>query len=175
MGSHDWSEYLKNWKDKDCTCADNMKVTHMLRYGEDFPYCKYCESGRKLAAIFDALGRMTPGGVFGIFPDNENMVNAVIEQNPVDALVMQRIFMELIGAERSDRARDLANLRHEGDPKQQEKAFVFECWGAWQTNPKQYKSKAEFARAMLDKCEHLTSQKKIEDWCREWEKKAQEP
>ena len=31
-----------------------------------------------------------------------------------------------------------------------------------------YKSKAAFARDMLEKCEHLTSTKKIEDWCREW-------
>lgn len=173
METHRWSKYLKNWKDKDCTCADNMKVTHMIRYGEDFPYCKYCESGRKLAAITDALCRMTPEGVFGIFPDNENMVNAVIEENPVDALVMQRIFMELVGAERSDRARDLALRRYEDDPKQKEKDFVFECWKAWQAKPEQYKSKAAFARSMLDKCEHLTSSKKIEDWCREWEKSVE--
>lgn len=56
------------------------------------------------------------------------------------------------------------------DPKQGEKAFVRECWQAWDKKPDFYKSKAEFARDMLTKCEHLKSQKKIEDWCREWEK-----
>lgn len=55
------------------------------------------------------------------------------------------------------------------DPKQNEKAFVYECWDAWQKKIDSYESKAAFARDMLSKCEYLTSQKKIEDWCREWE------
>jgi|SRR3569833_1965126 len=55
------------------------------------------------------------------------------------------------------------------DPKQGEKNFVKECWQQWQINPESYKSKAAFARDMLDKCEHLKSTKKIEDWCRQWE------
>lgn len=56
------------------------------------------------------------------------------------------------------------------DPKQQDKSLVYSCWQDWQKKLDSYKSKAEFARDMLTKCEHLTSQKKIEDWCREWEK-----
>jgi hypothetical protein len=56
------------------------------------------------------------------------------------------------------------------DPKQKEKAFIFACWQKWQESPTTYASKAAFARDMLTKCEHLTSQKKIEDWCREWGK-----
>jgi len=56
------------------------------------------------------------------------------------------------------------------DPKQKEKSFVRECWQDWQKNPDSYKSKAAFGKDMLQKCEHLDSQKKIEDWCREWEK-----
>lgn len=55
------------------------------------------------------------------------------------------------------------------DPKQREKAFVRECWKAWQEKPDSYNGKAAFARDMLTKCEHLESQKKIEDWCRDWE------
>lgn len=55
------------------------------------------------------------------------------------------------------------------DPKQKEKGFVYECWQLWQQQPSDYKGKAAFARDMLDKCEYLTSQKIIEDWCREWE------
>ncbi|WP_263770545.1 hypothetical protein [Propionivibrio soli] len=62
-----------------------------------------------------------------------------------------------------------ARLRVSLDPKQKEKALVKECWTAWQEKTATYKSKAEFARDMLTKCENLRSQKKIEDWCRQWE------
>ena len=55
------------------------------------------------------------------------------------------------------------------DPKQHEKLFVKECWEKWKKEPLSYKSKTEFANDMLDKCEHLKSQKRITDWCREWE------
>ena len=72
---------------------------------------------------------------------------------------------------RREQATISATARYKQDPKQKERKFVFECWNAWQVEPEQYKSKAEFARAMLDKCEHLVSQKKIEDWCRSWEAK----
>jgi len=58
------------------------------------------------------------------------------------------------------------------DPKQGEKNFIFECWQKWQSGRTIYKGKAAFARDMLTKCEHLTSQKKIEDWCRAWESKG---
>lgn len=60
--------------------------------------------------------------------------------------------------------------RHAKDPKQREKAFIRQCWTDWQRTPDAYKSKAAFARDMLDKCEHLMSTKQIEDWCREWDK-----
>lgn len=60
--------------------------------------------------------------------------------------------------------------RWNGDPKKAEKAFVESCWIHWQENPSNYKYKSDFAVDMLNKCEHLKSQKKIEDWCREWEK-----
>jgi hypothetical protein len=63
-----------------------------------------------------------------------------------------------------------ASAKLAADPKQKEKQFIFECWQNWQKKPDNYPSKAAFARDMLPKCEHLTSQKKIEDWCREWGK-----
>lgn len=63
-----------------------------------------------------------------------------------------------------------AQARHKADPRQEEKAFVLNCWRDWQRDPSRYQGKAAFARDMLGKCEHLISQKKIEDWCREWEK-----
>jgi hypothetical protein len=67
-------------------------------------------------------------------------------------------------------AKDNVKKKLENDPKQDEKKFVFECWQQWQKKPELYGSKAAFARDMLDKCVCLTSQKKIEDWCREWQK-----
>jgi len=70
----------------------------------------------------------------------------------------------------SARARDAAVRRHAADPRQAEKAFVLECWKDWRANPTRYKSKAKFARDMLEKCQHLESEKKITDWCRDWEK-----
>ncbi|WON74236.1 hypothetical protein [Nitrosospira sp. Is2] len=65
------------------------------------------------------------------------------------------------------------NAWKDRDPKQKEKKFVFECWQQWQKAPHSYPSKAAFARDMLTKCELLTSQKKIEDWCRDWEAKME--
>lgn len=73
---------------------------------------------------------------------------------------------------RSELAMQGATARHRNDPKQAERKFVWECWNAWQVKPDLYKSKAGFGRDMLDKCEHLSSQKKIEDWCRLWESDA---
>jgi hypothetical protein len=64
---------------------------------------------------------------------------------------------------------DYGKIRLENDPKQAEKLFVKECWEKWQQAPSSYKNKTKFANDMLEKCEHLTSQKKITDWCREWE------
>ncbi|MEM8510923.1 hypothetical protein RCH14_000214 [Massilia sp. MP_M2] len=69
----------------------------------------------------------------------------------------------------SETARKRANLRHEKDPKQADRHFVFNCWKEWRKKPETYKGKAAFARDMLDKCENLESQKVIEDWCRRWE------
>lgn len=71
---------------------------------------------------------------------------------------------------RRDMAYRGAIARIKLDPKQNDKKFVFACWKEWQDNPERYSSKASFARDMLEKCEHLVSNKKIEDWCREWEK-----
>jgi|CXWL01.1.fsa_nt_gi hypothetical protein len=71
---------------------------------------------------------------------------------------------------RRDMAYQGAIARIRLDPKQNDKKFVFTCWQEWQDCPERYSSKASFARDMLEKCEHLVSNKKIEDWCREWEK-----
>jgi hypothetical protein len=73
---------------------------------------------------------------------------------------------------KSEQASAGAKAKRDNDPRQKEKQLVFQCWQKWQSKPSNYKTKAAFAKDMLDKSEHLTSQKKIEDWCREWERKS---
>jgi hypothetical protein len=63
-----------------------------------------------------------------------------------------------------------AIARHAKNPRQREKSFIRQCWTDWQMKPDAYASKAAFARDMMSKCEHLTSPKVVEDWCREWDK-----
>lgn len=60
----------------------------------------------------------------------------------------------------------------QNSPKQSEKLFIQDCWQEWQSHPLRYKDKSAFATDMLEKSEHLTSLKKITDWCREWEKES---
>ncbi len=64
------------------------------------------------------------------------------------------------------------NKKRENDKNgsQKDKEFVRQCWEKWQDNKHQYKSKAQFARAMLDKIEILTSTKVIEKFCLTWER-----
>lgn len=90
-------------------------------------------------------------------------------------LLMQRPALreawgELLSESRTEAARKTAAAKHAADPRQSEKAFVRQCWEEWQADSARYLSKAAFARDMLDKCKVLRSTKKIEDWCRSWEK-----
>lgn len=68
----------------------------------------------------------------------------------------------------SQRTRRGADARHLKDPKQSAKLGVYEWWKRWQEAPTLYKSKAHFARVMLDKFPVLDSQAVIQDWCRDW-------
>lgn len=106
-------------------------------------------------------------------PDNFSVMlklDRFIQNNPIDIYVLTHIIGYTNKSSATARARFNAALRHANDPKQQEKSFIYSCWQGWQEKPDSYKSKAAFARDMLTKCEKLKSQKKIEDWCREWEK-----
>lgn len=73
---------------------------------------------------------------------------------------------------RKELARKAVEIRHQKDPKQQEKIFIKGCWRDWAEKPSRYPDLASFARDMLTKCEHLKSQRKIENWVREWKKEA---
>lgn len=83
---------------------------------------------------------------------------------------MSSAFMAGMEVQRSLSGSRAAAKRLMNDPRQEEKTFIRECWRDWKKGITNYKSKAAFARDMIDKCEHLTSIKKVEDWCREWEK-----
>lgn len=72
--------------------------------------------------------------------------------------------------QKTSAARNSARVKVARDPRQRDKAFVLQCWKEWKADPSRYKNKTKFARDMLDKCQHLESEKKITDWCREWEK-----
>lgn len=80
----------------------------------------------------------------------------------------------LIKKDRVRLAKKGAEAKLANDPRQDEKKTVRSHWEQWKKFPARYRSKADFARYMLKTCEHLTSQKKIEDWCREWEKEQQQ-
>jgi hypothetical protein len=95
-----------------------------------------------------------------------------IEKHPPSAGVIALLAFVAQDRSKSDQGRRGAMARIAKDPKQKDKTAVFECWRKWQLEPANYKSKAAFARDMLSKYENLKSQKKIEDWCREWEAKS---
>lgn len=106
-------------------------------------------------------------------PDNPSVIlglDRFIQNNPIDLFALKHIISYANKAAATERARFNAALRHANDPKQQEKSLIYSCWQGWQEKPDSYKGKAAFARDMLTKCEELKNQKKIEDWCREWEK-----
>lgn len=59
--------------------------------------------------------------------------------------------------------------RHLRDPKAKDKAFVYECWQDWQSNPSAYRGPTAFAKDMLDKVSNLSSDTQvIMRWAREW-------
>lgn len=59
------------------------------------------------------------------------------------------------------------------DPKQVEIKNIRKEWNNWQKSPDKYPGAAEFARQMLNKCNHLKSTKHIENLCSEWKKELQ--
>lgn len=84
-------------------------------------------------------------------------------------------FPEVMARVESKRQSERAKRRHENSAKHQEVLFVHECWMRWQQSPNDYEGKEAFARAMLDKCEHLVSSKHITTLCRNWERKSRQP
>lgn len=76
----------------------------------------------------------------------------------------------LVATIRQDLARSGAAAKWAAHPVGQAKAEVQQLWQEWQRQPSRYRSKAAFARDMLDKFEALGNQAVIVRWCTEWEK-----
>lgn len=76
-----------------------------------------------------------------------------------------------IQSELKNRGANAAKARYtrDKDGKQALKAWVYECWQAWQLNTTNYKGDTEFARDMLDKePDKLKSEVVITRWARKW-------
>ena len=108
--------------------------------------------------------------LIGLFLDGGAVVASIDAANALSNAIALESGNEELTKARRQLAYTGAIEKLKKDPKQKEKLFVKQCWDTWQDKPSSYPSKAEFSRDMLTKCEHLKSQKKIEDWCREWEK-----
>lgn len=112
-----------------------------------------------------------------------NGVRALLSEQPMDATTL----FCLLELEREKKAGDLekelkaaraslaaraaqAKLKLDRDGKQAAKSSVFRWWEKWSLGQIEYDNKTDFARAMLDKHPTLTSEKRVTDWCREWER-----
>jgi hypothetical protein len=80
-------------------------------------------------------------------------------------------YCEEIKRKASERATAIANMKHQKDPRRAEKTFILDCWNDWNAGKSIYKNQTAFAKDMLTKVVHLESQKVIETWCTEWNKR----
>jgi hypothetical protein len=63
-----------------------------------------------------------------------------------------------------------AKKGHEASVKGRAKNWVHECWQDWEAGKTHYRSKAAFAKDMMQKQECLTNPAVITKWCSEWKK-----
>lgn len=132
---------------------------------------------RRAKTVFDALEDLPdpdledPEGSEKRYQDYLRRLDFAIKENLDGSSIWQ--FVWLAGEKRASwQGKSRVWQKLEKDPKQAEKVLVRECWELWRNEPKRYKGKAEFARDMLAKFEHLKSQQVIERWCRDWEAEA---
>ncbi|CAN1540815.1 hypothetical protein MCERE10_02543 [Burkholderiaceae bacterium] len=88
--------------------------------------------------------------------------------NKIDVEAIEKLFL----AKRAKNAA-LAKIALDSDGKQAAKSEIKTEWEKWQKNPKLYKGKAAFARAMLDRYTNLESHRVIERWCKDWGESSQ--
>lgn len=103
-----------------------------------------------------------------LYDEHKSRLNALIREH-LDADSLWSLVFLAGDFRESNQGANKARQRHRADPKHAAKMNVRDCWLRWQKNPREYRSKSAFARAMLDKYEVLGSQRVIERWCKEWE------
>lgn len=99
-----------------------------------------------------------------LMADAAAQVATLLVNMPIDA--------ETRKALRSQQAANAVSVWMAIDPRQKDKQLVKDCWEQWRKFPARYKSKAAFAKNMLETFDSLTSQPVIERWCRDWEREA---
>lgn len=87
-------------------------------------------------------------------------------------LVKMPIHADIAKAVRAQQAAKAVKVKLAKDPRQEAKRLVKECWQEWRAHPTRYRTKAAFAKDMLDKFDRLVSQPVITGWCRQWEKEG---
>jgi len=122
---------------------------------------------KKIAEQNDELCAKAIEKLFGITDENLSKARKSFDDL---ASSIPEIVREARARQREETAKSGAAAKLANDPRRAEKQFIRDCWQDWRDGKTEYKSKAAFARDMIQKCEHLTSIKKVEDWCREWEK-----
>jgi hypothetical protein len=137
-------------------------------------------AGEELVEMLNTLRqriRETPGfeDVLAKLPDGSKVLAAVdsMLQRHGSSPAVQALSTLVRRADREARsgaATNAATARHRKSPQGAAKSFVHECWAAWREHPRQFRSKAAFARAMLDKFpDTLASSQVIEGWVRAWD------
>lgn len=122
-----------------------------------------------LAIRFDKEGEaqkamtygMKASELFGMFWATTNLLKSKLE-----------LYGRLSKLDTISKARKSAQAKHSKSPKRSALNSVRGDWETWQKDKSTYKSKAAFAREMVDAYPALQSTKAIEDKCRIWEKQA---
>lgn len=147
LGSNKLSEIISDY-----TRCDQLVEAMQAKYGENL------DSIRLLERFVNVTG-------------SKGSVSKRIKQ-------LQAAGQEIAKLDRQNIAKNAARAALEKNPEKQgkvkAKAFVKECWHAWNAKPEQYKSIAAFAAAMLDKKEELTNPAVIQRWVRAWRTEFQE-
>ena len=163
------------------------------------PYECACEFANQIISISEqeqgnTLKEISPSIILGGAFLSISAANTAIEHSDFDLFIVmitsisQSLTMaNMLEDEKnaiSKKMSEYAKMRLLNDPKQAEKLFVKESWDAWKSNPQQYKYNTTFATAMLDKFrpddpeeegKHLSSVKKITEWCTQWEREKIAP
>ena len=137
---------------------NRVQLQELAKDREQMFMSSKAETKSKAERLFDLI-------MEGPFVDDDEL------KELVDSLSIYEFMGLVLESGNTARARISAQAKLAKDPRQVEKASVYELWLLWRSEPTRYSGKAEFARDMLDKYGSLKSSTVIERWCREWEAK----